>query len=175
LGELAFPLNFLFSPNNILFLFGAVAAFVMLDDRVPSPIFLTIFGIVCFVLAGLHSVYAERPFASSVYIQAFGLAAAVGILGTVTLESKGLFRVPRVFALLGDASYSIYLVNFPALSLGAKLLFASGLALVMPEGLSFVLLFVGGTVAGIVFYYLIEAPLVARFVRSPQLSDPAKA
>lgn len=169
-GEIPFPLNFVFSPNNILFGIGMVTAYLVMNWRIPAPRTLMVAGIVLFFATGLHSVYAKDMLQGSVYILGFGVASAIAMIGAVTAEKAGLLPVPKLLVLLGDASYAIYLIHFLVLTLGMKILFATRLSYVLPETVSFSLLFAVAVVVGVAFHLLIERPALALVFRRPSVA-----
>jgi exopolysaccharide production protein ExoZ len=85
-----------------------------------------------------------------------GPLAAALVCGTAALEKH--CRVPRfrLPALLGDASYSIYLWHTFAISVAAK----AGAALGLPTPFVFAVSVCVGTAVGLCGYYLLERPLL---------------
>lgn len=85
-----------------------------------------------------------------------GPLACALVYGTAALETRG--RVPRLKlpAVLGDASYSIYLWHTFAISVVAK----AGMMLGLASWLVLLASFVIGTLVGLCGYYLIERPLL---------------
>ncbi len=162
-GSSEFPYGIIFSANNLLFSFGLAMAFLFRKWRCPAPGFVTISGALAFLAVGLHKVHAASPLTSDAYIVAFGASSAIAILGACNYERRYGLLAPRLLDTLGDASYSIYLVHLPLLSLFAKALFASGLAGLLPEGLSLILMVCVVLAAGVMFSKLIEMPLIAAF------------
>ena len=130
-------------------------------------------GIMLFLATGLHQVLAAAPWPPDVYVVAFGVASATAILGACAYEQRFGFRPPRLFAVIGDASYSIYLVHLPMLSIAAKLLFASGLAARLPETVSLLMLLCAVVGGGIAFSRTIEMPLVAMLGKKRAHADIA--
>ncbi len=89
-----------------------------------------------------------------------GVASACLIYGLTCAEQTGRITAPRWLAWTGGASYSIYLVHFPALSFLAKLWIRAGLRDVLPApatALLFICLAVG---AGCLFHLIVERPLL---------------
>ncbi|MDB5626892.1 MAG: acyltransferase 3 family protein [Tardiphaga sp.] len=167
-GTSDFPYGVMFSANNLLFSFGMLAAFVFRTQRCPAPALLAAGGAAAFIATGLHQVTASRPMPPEAYVLAYGLASAVAILGACVYEQRHGLRVPRLCDAIGDASYSIYLIHLPLLSVFAKLLFASGLAAMAPEWLSLTGLLCMVVVTGVVFSRLVEMPLIALLGRLGQ-------
>jgi exopolysaccharide production protein ExoZ len=102
-----------------------------------------------------------------------GPLACALVFGTAALETRG--RVPRLKlpAVLGDASYSIYLWHTFAISVVAK----AGMMLGLASWLVLLASFTVGTLAGLCGYYLIERPLLrgAGSMSKPRSLRPEKA
>lgn len=104
-------------------------------------------------------------------VMLLGLASGCIIYGLACAERSGRVTAPRFLVWLGGASYSIYLVHFPALSAFAKLWMRAGLRDRLPETptmLLFMLLAVG---AGCLFHLAVERPLL--FWLQPRRSGKA--
>ena len=164
-GSPQFPFGVIFASYNLLFAFGLIAAYLFKVGRCPRPGLIALTGIAAFLAIALHQAGAPAPFAKDVYIFAYGLASAVTLLGACTYERRHGLRAPKLLDALGDASYSIYLLHLPLLSLLAKALFASGAAAVLPQWLSLVLLLAAVAGIGIAFSRRVEMPLIAALSR----------
>ncbi len=155
-----FPLNFFFSPYNIIFFAGMAGAW--LYKRLPpsAAIMLVLAGAAAFFGAGLSDAYGAWMFGFGWRTVALGAGAALLITGLAGLEHRGHFRAPRFLVSIGDASYSLYLLHNPLLALASKVVFAAGLHLLIGPWAMAALLTGGCIVASLVFYKLIERPLV---------------
>lgn len=69
---------------------------------------------------------------------------------------------------LGDASYAIYLVHFPVLSIGAKVMFGLGLEHALPRPIAFLALLTGAVATGLAFHFIAEKPLLRLLSRKDQ-------
>ena len=85
-----------------------------------------------------------------------GPLACALVYGTAAIEKQGGLRYFRFPALLGDASYSIYLWHAFAISVSAKV----GGALGLPSPVIFLTSIVSGVAIGLCGYYLVERPLL---------------
>jgi peptidoglycan/LPS O-acetylase OafA/YrhL len=99
-----------------------------------------------------------------------GASCALLIWRMVGAEATGRLAVPRWLIFLGAASYSIYLVHGPAISIAGRL-FAGSWALVLVGALA------AGMAAGIAYFLLVERPLLnatgrfmPRSIRAPGIS-----
>ena len=119
-------------------------------------------GVALFFGVGLQDLYAVEPLLKPLRTIGYGLGATLMILGLAELERAGRLAAPGWLKLLGDASYALYLVHIPVLSLATKLLFASGLADSLPHAISFFGLFAVASLAGLVFHLLIEKTILPK-------------
>ena len=146
-----------FSPYHLLFGLGILVALALESEkRIPAGL---IFWLGMIVFAG--ALVVAGPFHRGVIVRLIaGVGAACILLGAALLERRSLLIVPRWLTLLGDASYSIYLIHFMVISAIARLAYAHWSHLPIPIGgwmLLFILLGVG---AGLATHYAIERPLL---------------
>ena len=92
----------------------------------------------------------------------YGVAGALLILGLVTTERDSGIRVPAVLTFLGEASYSIYLVQYSALSAVIKLVMKMSGRLHLEDWAVFVISALLALLAGVSFHLLVERPLMNR-------------
>jgi len=90
----------------------------------------------------------------------YGLFAAMGSLGLMLIEKRRSLNLSGFLLLLGNASYSIYLVHYAVLSAGVKVLYSVWLRHSVPLALPFLLLVTAATAAGIALHLVIERPLL---------------
>jgi peptidoglycan/LPS O-acetylase OafA/YrhL len=147
-------LSYLVSPINLLFLIGIGSFYVLKHVRIPVPLITTLSGFGAFLVLGANAFFDGFP------AVLLGAAAAVTLVGFVELERSGGLRVPAAFELLGNASYSLYLVHFPLLSLEAKI--ATWLRFdFIPIPVYFVGLTSGTVLVALGFYFAVEKPLLS--------------
>ncbi|MCW3848970.1 acyltransferase [Sphingomonas sp. LB-2] len=157
LPEPFFPLSFFTNPWILLFLIGGGAALVA-RRGIARPLLWVALGVALFAVSAWADEFT--PLARGLTRNAMGLGAGAAIVGLVTAEAQGRIRVPRWLAYLGDASYALYLVHVLALSVGAKLLVASGLAAALPRPVSALLLIAASLIAGILLHEIVEKRLM---------------
>lgn len=139
---------------------GCSLLFTRLPPRLGWPLLAA--GVA--LLAGLYAIGAiyARPDlqqAHALALFAIGLPFACLLLGGALAERHAGFTPPRGARLLGDASYSIYLVHSAAISVLARLSFKL-LGGALPPWLGFVLIFAASVAAGVVAHLAIERPLL---------------
>ena len=120
-------------PFNLLFIFGMLASALRfklkeMDPGRASLISKISFGLGVILFMGSAVYYSnldvgitEWP-AHPVTILGFGIASALLVLGSVSQEIENFFRKRHVLELIGDASYSIYLVHLWVQKMSFKLL-----------------------------------------------------
>jgi exopolysaccharide production protein ExoZ len=167
--HLDFPWSFFFSSNHLLFAFGMLACLAFHSARVPrsAALIATVAGAIAFAFvwfADLHKVLTVRDALNVLY----GLAAALMVLGLAVLERDRGLRVPGTLRFLGEASYSIYLVHFPALSAAIKVTLTLSKLLRAPDPIVFIATASAALGAGVLFHLAIERPLML------QLTKPGK-
>ena len=156
-----FPRTFFASHWLVLFAMGVAVA--RLARRAVSP-WLALgtawTGVLGFALVALAEVSGLVPEDGALYL-GYGLFSSFVVLGLVQAENAGAiaWRHPAVAA-LGDASYALYLVHYPLISLACKLALAAGLKGPFGAALAF-----AGTLAlclavAHVFHRGVERPLL---------------
>ena len=157
-GPGTYPASFLFSAYYLRFLAGLVVALVVQRWQVPMPRVVAAVGVALFLTTGLADSY-YGPLLERTRMIGFTLGSALMIAGLVQAEKWNLIAMPRWLVYLGNASYSIYLVHFLALSILAKLAKAVHLDAMLPGTVLFSLHIFGAVGVGCLFHHLIEKPL----------------
>jgi len=152
------------SSYDILFGFGIVASFVFLKEYSKWPATTLILGVSLFLVTWSHSEVNRGDCLTN---WAFGLGAALIILGAADLERTRGLHLPRVLTFAGEASYAIYLVHFPVISIVCKLIVKLNGRL--PD--LFLFLATAGIpiCTGIIFHIAIEKRALVWLPRSPPL------
>jgi peptidoglycan/LPS O-acetylase OafA/YrhL len=127
-------LDFLFNPHLAVFVFGVVVAWTLRRHGPVSPPIASAMvglGLVAFVTAAVAGTWlsnaAGASLASTAYdiaerqsnwvfdigVVVFGVPAACVVMGLLSLELRGRFRIPAagILVWLGDVSYSLYLTH----------------------------------------------------------------
>jgi peptidoglycan/LPS O-acetylase OafA/YrhL len=153
------PANTYFAAYNLDFAFG-MAARLLWSRLTPRSSFATFAAgsIGCaIVLAGLYGIL---PIPAPLFF--VGLAFGLMIAGAAGIERHIGFAPPIALKIIGDASYTIYLVHLAIIGAVLKVLTRIDL----PPAATF---FVAATVAimcGAVAYFIIERPVVRAFQRA---------
>ena len=166
-----FARSFLASPYMLLFAVGVGCAYATHPMhsrlRLPGPGWIAALGLAGFFGFGLFETLAGRSLPPERHL-VYGLLAGVTVIGLVQAEREGLIVLrSRLLALVGDASYSLYLLHIPVISLACKFLLAAGIdqpALLVP---AFALTATLCVVVAVVFYRLVERPVLALLQHKP--------
>jgi exopolysaccharide production protein ExoZ len=167
--HLDFPWSFFFSSNHLLFAFGMLACLAFKSAQVPrsAALIATVAGAIAFANVWFADLYRVLPIRDALNVL-YGLAAALMVLGLAVLERDWGLRVPGTLTFLGEASYSIYLVHFPALSAATKVTLSLNKLLRAPDSIVFITAASAALGAGVLFHLAVEKPLML------QLTKPRK-
>ena len=121
-NNLVFPASFYFNSHNLEFLIGMGVAYLvkLLHMNLLSQktvLIIIIIGISIFLINGINLNYNYIDINAFMTILLFGLSSSVIIFGLVKIsnpKNKNIFF--KSLLLLGSASYSIYLIHNPLIS-----------------------------------------------------------
>ncbi|CAB3755667.1 hypothetical protein LMG29739_02238 [Paraburkholderia solisilvae] len=157
-----FPSEFFASPYFLLFGLGAAIAFVCrAAPRMRHARVVAALGGIAFALTAVIETATRAPLGSHVSIIAYGLSSAAVIFGLVKAEDVGqVVGGHRWTQLLGDASYSLYLLHFPVLSVLCKIALASGLHGLRGALVTFGFVLIGCVASGVCLHVWVERPVL---------------
>lgn len=172
--EGTFPFSFYLSSHNIEFLLGIIVAYVYLNYSNRMDMYCKYFlliGFVGFFLNGMNTNYGYIDMGSFSSIFVYGISSSLIIYGLVSLKNpikrSYLFRT---FLLIGSASYVIYIVHNPLLSLLFRLVKKIQLELYLNDLSIFLLLCLVSVGVGIIMHLTIEKPTIKylrkKFIRT---------
>ncbi len=161
-GTCSFPRTFFSS--NLMLLFGlgmAVAYACKSPVRLERPGIIALLAGFAFLSFGaLETVLGHEVFAVDRRL-VYGLFSAILILALVRAEDGGHLRITRRWIpLLGDASYSLYLIHFPLISVLCKLMMVMGLTGVAGAAIAYPLILAICVFAAVAFHVIVEKPLL---------------
>jgi peptidoglycan/LPS O-acetylase OafA/YrhL len=153
-AALPFAVRFVFSAYNLEFAAGVAVAILVLRGVVPAPRALGALGVVAWVFAAAHDQSLAAPDVAQVVRYAIPCAMIVVAAAARDME-RPEFHAP-ILRLLGNASYSIYLVHLPVIVVAVRL--ANG-ARLRPDPITLTCIALLATIVGTAFHLLVEQPI----------------
>jgi peptidoglycan/LPS O-acetylase OafA/YrhL len=112
--------DFLLSPFNLEFGLGVLAWYLSQRKTLSVPLSFTLLGAAFLIVMFSYSTVANEDHLQRVLV--FGSASFMLLLGVLGLDSQNWLRNPIWLGKIGDASYMLYLIHFPALIIANKLI-----------------------------------------------------
>ncbi len=179
--ELTFPLSFVLSINNLLFGLGIVAALMLSRSRqrVDRGLLLVALGSVAFMLVGVGGNIAAdyghvSPSISRLVIFLLGLASFVIVLQSKSGRVEQMLGQRKILNAIGAASFLIYLIHQPVISLFRKIVEWLGWQQMLGGSLFFVFAIVVSVIAGWAMYQLLERPMLRYFTKRYAVAQTAQ-
>jgi exopolysaccharide production protein ExoZ len=157
----ALPARYFWHPMNLLFPVGMLAALAAKTSAKGLPALTGRTGVLVFV-AG-NALFVAALFLRSELL--VGAASFFILAGSASRPVEAFFSRRTALVYLGGASYSLYLIHYPAMSATAKLLRAAGAFDHLQAAAVFAVLVAAGVAAGVLLYRFVERPLLAARVR----------
>lgn len=151
--------GFLLSKYNLEFALGCLCAYLIRLSRPGYGLLLAVLGAAGLLTACIVDV-ATSGGGESYRVIAYGLPAAMLVLGSVWLEQERRVGVPQALKFLGDASYSLYLLHLPLLSLTVKLVQELRVGDWVGAHGAMILCLILTLVGGLVFHVRVERPML---------------
>lgn len=160
-----FLIEFILSPYLWLFAIGMLVALINKSQKVviEKPMRLAVLAMVIFVVVASLTV-DDASFTNDGRTLLYGIAAGFLAIGLVRAEDKGqVVMGNRWMQLLGNASFVLYLIHYPVLSIVCKAAMALGMGELGMLGafITYFGTFVICVVVSIAFHLWIEKPLSA--------------
>jgi exopolysaccharide production protein ExoZ len=151
------------SPLHLLFGIGLLVALTVGHVSRRGLTF-AIVGAFGFVICCMYNDFNRAP---NFYLPLFfGTFTAIGMLGLMLLERSHKLRFPKFLLLLGEASYSLYLVHYAVLSATAKMIYPLWARHPVPMAIPFTAMILLALFAGIGVHLFVEQPLLRRLPRN---------
>ena len=177
LGGSCFPFSFLFSDYVLLFIMGMLVSYV--TSYGPSlrsyAKHFALIGLFVYSVPAMADIAKAELFESYKTIL-YGLGCSLLVLALVVFEKQDIIILKhKFFQLVGNASYSLYLIHFPLISILAKVALLVGLKDIGLIGvlIAFLAIFMSCILVSVAFHFVIEKPLakwLRQFVEKPHKS-----
>jgi exopolysaccharide production protein ExoZ len=167
--------NYIFNPMNLEFLFGGVVAYLILNKKysLKGAFIFSIVGIILFLVSWYLS-YMHSFEAKNIYrVMIWGVPSTIIIFSLIAINLSKQLNLNKLFIFVGDASYSIYLTHFLALSFISKVFIKFHVNEVLGIFITGVITIVLCMIIGCLYYKIIERPLL-RFFRKYLISKKTK-
>ncbi|MDN4988171.1 acyltransferase [Bradyrhizobium arachidis] len=155
-GDKGWLIDFIFNNNHVLFLCGVGIAWLYIRGHSAGGPYFLLAGLIVFAVTFYFAMSKQIPPNGELLL--FGLGAAGIIHGACSMPSLNRKIAPLEEA--GAASYALYLIHYPLISLLAKIAVKLNATIAAPRALYFVTIIAICQMAAIVFHRLIEAPLM---------------
>lgn len=159
----SFPLAFFLNQNILLFVMGMIIAWLDKFDvkNMRYVYVVALSGAILFFLMAFDTILKTEFFSYSILI--YGVSSSLLIWGAIKIEKNGYdFSKLKFLNLIGDASYSLYLIHYPLISILAKIALVLGLAKFEFNGalVSYFGIFAICIVIAIMLHKFIEKPIL---------------
>ena len=150
--------NFIFSGYNFEFMFGYLI--YQFYDKLKLNNILSVLLLIIGLGIFLGFGYEVRDFDNYKRLQIFGFPSALIVLAMLNLEKNQAISFSKFWILLGDSSYSLYLIHFPILLLMNKLPQILGYSFTANQEVSYsYFIIITIIISSIIVHKYIEKPL----------------
>lgn len=156
-------LNLLFYPMNVEFFMGVLAALIV--NKIPKSASVPLIVIGClYFLASV--IFLDLKTLLDLHVKdrvwQFGIPSFLVILGVVRFELTRPVTVPKIFLVLGEASYSLYLLHLPVIAACAKMIIKLNITNGVIIHIILVLVIIAICWGSVIFHKLIEKPVMKK-------------
>jgi exopolysaccharide production protein ExoZ len=154
-----YPLQYLLSTHNLEFILGILVGIFVQNFLKSSHKFLLLPGVFIFLLVGASESMLPALFSGDSFTLLYGFSSGLIIIGCSALEKFLNFKTPSLLVHFGAASYSIYLIHVPLLSILNRVAsYFSFTNFLNPHLVFFMLVFIC-MISGSLFYKIIDKPV----------------
>jgi len=150
-------------PMNAEFFMGVIAAVVIpkISSRIATPLIIT--GGIIFLAS---AIFSDQNFhlVNNTFnrVILFGIPSFLIITGVLKYELTNKIKVYSIFLLLGEASYSLYLIHLPVVAASFKILAKFNISNNLIIHCLILLMVCIICYASIIFYKFVEKPIITR-------------
>lgn len=168
-----FPYDFYLSKYNLEFILGIMAAFLIKSNKIGNLEryikYVISVGLIIFIINGINEDYKLIELNSFFVTMIYGVASFMLVIGLTMLSSpKYKNRFFKILLLLGSASYAIYLVHNPLLSVLHRIVNKVDIVAFIEPNIIFVSLVIVCLIVGVLLHLYIEKPIL-KYLRSKYL------
>lgn len=166
LSELGFPFSFIFSEYVLLFLMGMLVAWFISRESITqiNPRIVVFTGLLIYLLTAFGAIVgSEIP--KEIQTILYGIGCGFIVLAMILYEIGGRVLLKhRFFQLLGSASYALYLIHYPLISILCKASMFVGLKNhgLLGALVAYFIIFITCIVVSIAFHLIIEKPVAKK-------------
>jgi peptidoglycan/LPS O-acetylase OafA/YrhL len=157
-------LNAVFSPLNFDFILGYLAFRYWSKFSKRAAVAGIVIGVAVAVGLGIFFEIGSKASTTDWRVILYGIPSSFIVAGLVKLEYSSKIKIPALLVLIGDASYTLYLLHEPVLKAMENVLEHHHFLLIN-HTVTHLLMIVFVTVVSIIMYRLIENPLVKKLNR----------
>ena len=155
--------NFVFSPYNFEFLLGCIIAWYV-SKKKPRLIVGILSGVSGVVVISAIAYFDNQRFLENTlaHILLYSIPSTLFVLAVAVMDTSSRFNsyTNRPIILLGDSSYSLYLIHYPVYAICSIVTIRLGLSSHLPMWMIFLLMISISTVISLFFHARIERPLI---------------
>jgi exopolysaccharide production protein ExoZ len=141
--------------GNLGFLLGMLAVLVLSYRIVIPARLVAMLGLLTFLVGAWLDVARQRPY-SPIYL----FASFLLVVSLARWDQTAKTQAPKAATAIGAASYSIYLVHYPVISILSKLLVHADGGRRLPMEVFFLLIAIAALLVSLMFYRLVEKPIL---------------
>ena len=153
-------LNLLLSAWNIEFILGMLAAYYLSTYKLPKPAIILLLAVIGFMGTGILENMDILDGTQSIARLPYGIFSMLILMGLVEYERSEGLKIPNFFILIGEASYSIYLMHLFFIGIVYKVISVAGGLKIMPVWSIYIILFIAAILGGTLFSILAEKPSI---------------
>ena len=157
---------------DLEFFLGMTVAYLLRTRTIPHPRGVLASGLLLFAVACALEDFGLLNGYSDIARLAYGIPAAIIVLGIAESDRQDLLRVPQGLRKIGSASYSIYLFQFIFIGVAWQMLLVTGLDQRIPLLVTFAILVIAAIGGGVFMSHTVEYPLMRAVRRQRVASHP---
>lgn len=149
--------TFILNPHNFEFVLGVLAAIIIKKEQ--GNILQLIIGLIMFFLYVYFYQIIDLESKSLLLLKIYlGISFMLIVTGLCSIDDK--IKYPKFLLLLGSASYSIYLIHNPAISILNRIAQKSLSYWYINPNIIFIMVAISSIALGLIYFYIWENPML---------------